>query len=346
MKVLGTLPLSIVCARFSDGPPPPWEPSATDDVARRYADLIGRSSMGRAWVSKTGTFGWAVMPRTLAWYDENQPLVDVRQPDGTIKKVKLFFKRPDGLYWGEVPAVLHDDGMFLANQLIRAAGGVIPQHLVAIFYAGIGTYGEGGGGYAHLGASQKDSLESLAHEGGHAIGLLHSASLHPSQPDGTQAPPDLNNLRSGGYWITGNGDSQDPMGIATGHHCAVHKSLLGWIDPARTRWINQSTTFVLGNIETGAGTVLEARIPTGVPEKFYSIEKRAAGVFVRLRSLDPAGIDPLTGRAIYVWADTYLLRWGRPITLLDPFVDAVRGITVRRLLETDNYAIVRAEMRP
>lgn len=110
----------------------------------------------------------------------------------------------------------------------------------------------------------------VAHEMGHGFGLPHS-----SGPYGSAYDSDWDTMSGGGTC-----SAPDPvLGCAGVHTIAHHKSLLGWIDPARqfTPAAGQNATILIERLAKPKvdSSYLMARIPVpGSSTRFYTVEAR------------------------------------------------------------------------
>jgi hypothetical protein len=321
---LGPLPTAVVMLKFPDSDHEPFgAPLMQHEVFDTFGGWIDRCSYGRAALTRTGIFGWAMMPHPHTYY--------AALPGAN------YFQMPsnDNLWYGSPPGALFQDAAAIA----RSACDYYGQRLVINMFTGWGpTMGMGGGGVIHCSAEHEGSfLDTLAHEGGHALGRLqHAGSVHEAQGPG-EIPPNLDDLLEGGYAITRYGDGIDTMGNGTGQYSAAHKLKLGWIDAAKSRTVAEGSVG-LADVDGPEPRwwSLEARIPLDDKGHAYSLERRA-GVGVVARLLCPP--NQMAG-AQTVDFDTALLRFGKPLERGVPFVDKYRGVSMTLKADLSGVAFV------
>jgi M6 family metalloprotease-like protein len=194
------------------------------------------------------------------------------------------------------------------------------------------------------------SISVIAHEMGHAFGLLHSSGpyneTYDSQWDVMSAPSGNCN-RPGGR--------DNTFGCLGQHTIAFHKNMLGWITPTLIYTVTpfSQAVITLTNIAAPVpGRYLMVRLPQGSPNRFKTIEARRR-----------IGYDtPLPGDAVIIH-DVDTTRWDRLAQVVDidnngnpndagamwtlgeSFMDVANGVVIRVAAQTtDGFVLNIAPM--
>ena len=296
---VGPQRINAVFLIFPDWSTEPFSIEQAQATLNAWAREYELESFGRAQMVSTA-YGWLMMPKPITEYCES------------TSDFSGLWMYCDSIKLGED-----------ARKLALLAGATTQMYeRVWLVYAGVAFAGYG----MSLGASPGNGFgkgpDVLHHEIGHVQCCLHGGELttNPGEPPAGDAPPDLANINANGY-----GDNYSHMGVpipaGMGHYHVSDKIFFGWIDPARSKWIETSGQFWLDSAVDPNGPVVEHKVWLQEPDLYYSLEHRwdLGGALVRLH----------VGQYGFGQIEHVEVNRGKPVSPGgDSFIDQYRGVTI------------------
>lgn len=281
---------------FPDWTTEPFSIEQAQATLNQWAREFEVESFGQAQMVSTA-YGWLMMPKPITEYCES------------VSPTSGLWMYCDSVKLGED-----------SRRLALAIGATTEMYeRIWLVYAGVAFSGYG----MSLGASPGNGFgkgpDVLHHEWGHVACCLHGGSLNFPYPAPVEdSPPDLSNINGNGY-----GDNYSHMGVSIpagmGHYHISDKGFFGWVDPARTKWIETSGQFWLDSAVDPNGAVVEHKVWLQEPDLYYSLEHR--------RDLGGALIRLHIGEHGFGQIEHLSVNRGKPIGG-DSFIDPHRGVTI------------------